>query len=69
MTMKIALFVQAKDLQRLLGYSQTTAYRRLKEIKAFLQKEKRQKVTIEEFAHYEGLDVSKIEKIWQKGQH
>jgi len=54
------LFICLKDLQILYGVNKSTACKKLKIIRDTLNKTKIQKVTFNELANYEGVDVSEI---------
>lgn len=52
------LFMSAKLYCIVFDCSERTAYRRMKEIRAFLKKSRKQKLTVKDVAHVEGIELN-----------
>ena len=59
------IFIEPKDLMVLTGKSYNTCRRYLSLVKDTLSKNKNQKVTINEYANYEGIDPETISSLLQ----
>jgi len=59
------LFIQVQDVMNVMGYAKTAAYQRLHTIKAAYGKLPHQRVTVKEFAEYEGIPIAEVRKRMQ----
>lgn len=55
------IYIDAFDLRKLTGKSLRTCYRQMSSIKDALSKKKTNKITITEYAKFEGIEVQEIE--------
>jgi len=54
------IFVTLKDIRKIYGCSQTTAWRKIRLMRDTLNKAKFQRITFQELANYEGIDIAEI---------
>ncbi len=55
------IYIDAYDLRKLTGKSLRTCYRQLWTIKYALSKKKTNKITITEYAKFEGIEVKEVQ--------
>ncbi|WP_089242465.1 hypothetical protein [Belliella buryatensis] len=60
MILKDRGIIYAQDIMIITGRSKSYAYKVLKEIKSFYNKQDHQMVTIEEYADFHGIPVQKV---------
>jgi len=62
MSKQVPIFIRTKDVQQILCCGSTTAQKRLSTLKAILQKQTHQRVTLKEFCDYEGVAIQDVIK-------
>lgn len=63
MQKRSGIFLSLKDIMLICGCKQTAAWRLRQTIKDALQKKKHQKITLKEFADYEGVSICELETL------
>lgn len=58
------IFIQVKDIARIFNVSTVTANRRYNVMKSALRKKEHQKILLDEFCSYEGLDKETVKKTY-----